>query len=58
MVPRWIRERLQESLQVMPAVFLQGAWQMGKTTSVMQLVEEGLLNAYSSFDDLTPLQAA
>jgi hypothetical protein len=58
MVPRWIREHLQKWLQVMPVVFLQGTRQVGKTTLALQLVEEGLLNAYYSFDDLTLLQAA
>jgi predicted AAA+ superfamily ATPase len=58
MIPRWIGERLQKWLQVMPVVFLQGARQVGKTTLAMQLMEEGVMNAYFSFDDLTLLQAA
>jgi len=42
----------------MPAVFLQGARQVGKTTLAQQLVESGVMTAYFSFDDLTILQAA
>lgn len=42
----------------MPAVFLQGARQVGKTTLAQQLVEAGIMTAYFSFDDLSFLQAA
>jgi hypothetical protein len=42
----------------MPAVFLQGARQVGKTTLAQQLVEAGVMTAYFSFDDLTILHAA
>ena len=58
MKPRWIREPLEQALRVMPAVFLQGARQVGKTTLAQQLVEAGVMTAYFSFDDLSFLQAA
>jgi predicted AAA+ superfamily ATPase len=58
MKPRWIRDSVEQALQVMPVVFLQGARQVGKTTLAQQLVEAGALHAYFSLDDLALLQAA
>ncbi len=58
MKPRWVLERLRAALTVMPAAFLQGARQVGKTTLAHQLIEQGVMSAYFSFDDLTILQAA
>ena len=44
-------ERLRRLLGVMPAVYLQGARQTGKTTLAEQLLEAGVLRDYVSFDD-------
>jgi predicted AAA+ superfamily ATPase len=44
-------ERLRRLLGVMPAVYLQGARQTGKTTLAKQLLEAGVLRDYVSFDD-------
>jgi predicted AAA+ superfamily ATPase len=44
-------ERLQRLLGVMPAVYLQGARQTGKTTLAKQLLAAGVLRDYVSFDD-------
>jgi len=44
-------ERLQRLLGVMPAVYLQGARQTGKTTLAKQLLAAGALQDYASFDD-------
>lgn len=58
MVPRWLLERVHDLLGVMPAVFIQGARQVGKTTLATQLVAEGVMHAYFTLDDLATLQAA
>jgi len=51
MFTRCLTERLQRLLGVMPAVYLQGARQTGKTTLAKQLLEAGVLRDYVSFDD-------
>jgi predicted AAA+ superfamily ATPase len=51
MYTRCLMERLQRLLQVMPAVYLQGARQTGKTTLAKQLLAAGMLRDYVSFDD-------
>ncbi|MCX7925107.1 MAG: AAA family ATPase [Fimbriimonadales bacterium] len=58
MHPRWISERVSRLLTIMPAVFLQGARQVGKTTLAQQLVRQGLLDAYLTLDDPGVLEAA
>ncbi|GIV14463.1 MAG: hypothetical protein KatS3mg021_2745 [Fimbriimonadales bacterium] len=58
MLPRWVQEPLCRMLKVMPAVFVQGARQVGKTTLAQRLVEAGVMDAYYSFDDLALLRAA
>lgn len=58
MLPRWVQEPLCRALKVMPAVFVQGARQVGKTTLAHRLVEAGFMDAYYSFDDLALLRAA
>ncbi|MCS7273513.1 MAG: ATP-binding protein [Fimbriimonadales bacterium] len=58
LLERWAIERVREALRVMPAVFLQGARQVGKTTLAHQLLAEGLMDAYYTLDDLTTLQSA
>lgn len=42
----------------MPAVFLGGARQVGKTTLAKHLVSEGVLHAYFTFDNLLTLESA
>lgn len=56
--PRWLAHRVRSLLQTMPAVFLGGARQVGKTTLAKQLVSEGVLHAYFTFDNLLTLDAA
>jgi predicted AAA+ superfamily ATPase len=51
MYARCLTERLRRLLGVMPAVYLQGARQTGKTTLAKQLLEAGVLRDYVSFDD-------
>lgn len=58
MYTRWITDRIERMSQVMPAVFLQGARQVGKTTLARQLVERGLYDAYYTLDDPAILEAA
>ncbi|MCX7992048.1 MAG: ATP-binding protein [Fimbriimonadales bacterium] len=58
MFERWVTTKLKELLGVMPAVFLQGARQVGKTTLAQHLISEGLMDAYVTLDDLATLQGA
>ncbi|MEN3001354.1 MAG: ATP-binding protein [Armatimonadota bacterium] len=58
MVRRWLLERVLELLDIMPAVFIQGARQVGKTTLATQLVAEGVMQVYFTLDDLATLRAA
>ncbi|MER3474654.1 MAG: hypothetical protein C4335_11620 [Armatimonadota bacterium] len=51
MIARTLAERVRDSLRTMPAVFLQGARQVGKTTLARQLIAEGVMVHYVSFDD-------
>lgn len=55
---RWLLSPLKTLLGVMPAVFIQGARQVGKTTLAKQLIAEGLMDAYFTLDDLATLQGA
>lgn len=55
---RWLLSPLKTLLGVMPAVFVQGARQVGKTTLAKQLIAEGLMDAYFTLDDLATLQGA
>ncbi len=57
MLPRWVQEPLCRTLKVMPAVFVQGARQVGKTTLAHRLVKAGFMDTYYSFDDLALLRA-
>ncbi|MCX7992414.1 MAG: ATP-binding protein [Fimbriimonadales bacterium] len=58
MYTRWITERVERMAQITPAVFLQGARQVGKTTLARQLVERGLYDAYYTLDDPAILESA
>lgn len=51
MYVRWIANRVERLVQIMPAVFLQGARQVGKTTLARQLAAQGLFDAYYTLDD-------
>ncbi len=51
MYTRCLTERLQRLLGMMPAVYLRGARQTGKTTLAKQLLAVGVLRDYVSFDD-------
>lgn len=55
---RWLLSPLKTLLGLMPAVFIQGARQVGKTTLAKQLIAEGLMDAYFTLDDLATLQGA
>jgi uncharacterized protein len=58
MIPRHLTERVLERLAIAPAVFLNGARQVGKTTLAKQLIDAGALRAYYTLDTLETLQAA
>ncbi|MCL6475416.1 MAG: ATP-binding protein [Firmicutes bacterium] len=58
MFPRALANRVTELLQTMPAVLLQGARQVGKTTLAKQLIQTGVMQHYFSFDDPVLLSAA
>ncbi|BCW96945.1 MAG: ATP-binding protein [Fimbriimonadales bacterium] len=51
MYTRCLTERARWALGAMPAVYLQGARQTGKTTLAKQLLASGVLRDYVSFDD-------
>jgi predicted AAA+ superfamily ATPase len=57
-IPRHLEAALRAALADAPATFLGGPRQVGKTTLARQLVGQGLLDAYVTFDDLTALAAA
>jgi predicted AAA+ superfamily ATPase len=58
MIHRHLEPALTAALSDAPATFLGGPRQVGKTTLARQLVEQGLLDGYVTFDDLTALAAA
>lgn len=58
MYPRWVASRIERLCVVMPAVFLQGARQVGKSTLARWFVEQGMFDAYYTLDDSTLLEAA
>lgn len=58
MFSRCIESRVERLLGSMPAVFLQGARQVGKTTLAKQLIAKGVLRDYLSMDDPITAQAA
>ncbi|MFQ3610970.1 MAG: ATP-binding protein [Fimbriimonadales bacterium] len=58
MFPRWVQERVRKQLSVFPAVFLQGARQVGKTTLARQLIAERVLQHYFTMDDPVVLASA
>lgn len=58
MLARNLTPRVQSLLKRMPVVFLQGARQVGKTTLAKQLIAEGVMERYLSFDDPVALSAA
>jgi predicted AAA+ superfamily ATPase len=58
MIPRHLTERILERLAIAPAVFLNGARQVGKTTLAKQLIDAGMPRAYYTLDTLETLQAA
>ncbi len=58
MFARALTQRLKDLLTAMPAVFLRGARQVGKTTLAKQMVRDGMLDHYFSFDEPGVLASA
>ena len=58
MLRRHIASLIRSSLEDFPAVLLIGARQVGKSTLVDQLVEDGIINRSVSLDDFTTLNSA
>lgn len=56
--PRALARRIANLLGTFPAVFLQGARQVGKTTLAKQIIKTGIIGHYFSFDDPVVLSAA
>ena len=57
MKKRHITTILEQSLALFPAVLLNGARQVGKSTLVHQLVDQGAINHYVTLDNVTSLSA-
>ena len=58
MYNRHIAATIENSLHLFPAVLLNGARQVGKSTLAKQLVKERKVDQYISLDDITTLEAA
>ncbi len=58
MIKRHLIKHVYESLKYFPAVLINGARQVGKSTMIGQLVAEKLVDHYVSLDDLGALEAA
>lgn len=58
MFNRHIKSTIENSLKLFPAVLLNGARQVGKSTLAKQLVKEKKIEQYISLDDITVLEAA
>lgn len=58
MIHRNLQNLITTALEDTPAVFLNGARQVGKSTLIKNIIDEGHPAEYVSFDDLTVLSAA
>lgn len=58
MLKRHVLKLIQESLKDFPSILINGARQVGKSTLVHSLQEEGIINHYLTLDDLGNLEAA
>ena len=58
MIKRHIIPLVKESLVNFPAVLINGARQVGKSTLTEQLKEENIIHTYVTLDDLATLEAA
>ena len=58
MIKRFLSPLVKNSLKLFPAVLINGARQVGKSTLVQQLVKEGVVKEYVSLDDLNFLEIA
>jgi len=58
MIQRHIIQLIQESLSQFPAVLINGARQVGKSTLAQQLKDTNLIHTYVTLDDLGTLEAA
>ena len=56
--PRWLNPIIQSSLEVTPALFVNGPRQAGKSTLVKQFTQPPVNAHYVSFDDLSARAAA
>lgn len=58
MIKRHITNFVKQSLHEFPAVLINGARQVGKSTLAQQLNKEGIVSQYITLDDLSQLEAA
>lgn len=58
MIERHISKFIKDSLQDFPAVLINGARQVGKSTLADQLKKEGLIDYYITLDDIGHLESA
>lgn len=58
MINRHITSFVKQSLNDFSAVLIIGARQVGKSTLVKQLCDEGIFKSYITLDDISQLEAA
>lgn len=58
MLKRNISQFIKDSLKDFPAVLINGARQVGKSTLARQLQDDGIINYYTTLDDLGNLESA
>lgn len=58
MIKRHLTSFIKDSLKDFPAVLINGARQVGKSTLAQQLTREGVLRQYITLDDFSHLEAA
>lgn len=58
MIKRHLTNFVKQSLKEFPAVLINGARQVGKSTLAQQLTTEGVLHQYITLDDFSYLEAA
>ena len=58
MIVRHVHNFIQQSMLDFPAVLLNGARQVGKSTLAHQLQKTGVIDRYVTLDDLTTLRVA
>ncbi len=58
MIKRHILALIRQSISYFPAILLNGARQVGKSTIAKQIVDEGVLDDYLTLDDLFTFESA